>query len=173
MKWVGIFFAGLVGVIGLMALAGYFMPREHVASRKAHFKQKPEAIWPLLAEPAMATSWRTDIVSVEMLPDQNGHAMWKEKWRNGTVLLMERTEFQPQKRLQTRIANTDLAFGGTWTFELQAEGDGSQLRITENGIVNNVIFRFLSRVVFGQTGSIEGFLRLAGAKFGETVTPED
>ena len=173
MKWVGIFFAGLVGLIGLMALIGYFMPREHVASRKAHFKQKPEAIWPLLAEPAMATSWRTDIVSVEMLPDQNGHAMWKEKWRNGTILLMERTEFHPQTRLQTRIANTDLAFGGTWTFELQADGDGSQLRITENGIVNNVIFRFLSRVVFGQTGSIEGFLRLAGAKFGETVTPEE
>ena len=173
MKWMAVILGGLIGLLGLMALLGYFMPREHVASRKARYKQKPDAIWPLIADPEGLPGWRTDVVGVEMLAEQNGHAMWKEKWRNGTVLLMERTEFVAQTRVQTRIANTDLAFGGTWTFELQADGEGSQLRITENGYVNNVIFRFLSRVVFGQTGSIEGFLRLAGTKFGESVTPEE
>ena len=68
---------------------------------------------------------------------------------------------------------SDLPFGGTWTFELSPQGKESELRITEDGFVSNTLFRFLARFVFGHTGSMEGFLRQLGAKFGEQTVVED
>jgi hypothetical protein len=65
------------------------------------------------------------------------------------------------------MADKNAPFGGTWTFEIAPAGNGSELRITEDGEVYNVIFRFMSRFVFGYAGSIEGFFRDLGKKFGE------
>ena len=67
----------------------------------------------------------------------------------------------------TRIADRSLPFGGTWTYEITAEAGGSALRITEEGEVYNVIFRFMARFVFGYTATMEGVLRDAGRRFGE------
>jgi hypothetical protein len=53
-----------------------------------------------------------------------------------------------------------------------SEGDGAALRVTEDGEVYNVIFRFMSRFVFGQTGTIERYLKDLGKKFGEQVEIE-
>lgn len=50
--------------------------------------------------------------------------------------------------------------------------EGADLRIHEDGEVYNVIFRFLSRFILGYHGSIEGFLRNLGVKFGQPVRIE-
>jgi hypothetical protein len=74
----------------------------------------------------------------------------------------------------TKIADPDLPFGGTWTYELTpAPGGGTRLAITERGNVKNVVFRFMSRYVFGYTATLDGFLRALGKKGGEDVTPQD
>ena len=72
----------------------------------------------------------------------------------------------------TRIADKGLPFGGTWTLEITSEAGGAALRITEDGEIYNVIFRFMARYVFGYTSTIEGFLRDLGKKVGETVEIE-
>jgi len=71
-----------------------------------------------------------------------------------------------------RIAEPGLPYGGVWTFEIAPAGEGAELRIHEDGEVYNVVFRFLSRFVFGYYGSIEGFLRNLGTKLGEPVRIE-
>ena len=55
----------------------------------------------------------------------------------------------------------------TWTFELAADADGTRVTLTERGEVDNPIFRFLSRFVFGQTGTIDSCLRALEAKFAQ------
>ena len=40
-----------------------------------------------------------------------------------------------------------------------ASGSGTRVSITERGEVYNPIFRFLSRFVFGHTGTMETYLR--------------
>ena len=71
------------------------------------------------------------------------------------------------------IADKKLPYGGTWTYELSSDGTGSSVRITENGEIYNVIFRFVARFFMGYTSSIDTYLADLGRKFGETVTIED
>ena len=52
------------------------------------------------------------------------------------------TEAIPPRRLVTRIADPNLPWGGTWTTEITPAPGGSVMRITEDGYVNNPLFRF-------------------------------
>jgi hypothetical protein len=71
---------------------------------------------------------------------------------------MEHVERQPPRRLVTRIADADLPFGGTWTFELAPEEGGTRVTITERGEIRNPIFRAVARYVFGYGATMEAFL---------------
>jgi hypothetical protein len=88
----------------------------------------------------------------------------------GSDTKVEIVEREVPRRLMTRIPPGG-PFGGTWTFEL-ASANGTTLTITERGEVYNVIFRFLSRFVFGHYGMQEKFLRSVGARLHETAIPE-
>ena len=86
--------------------------------------------------------------------------------------MYELVEDRAPSRRVTRIADKNLPFGGTWTYEITPAAEGSELRITEDGEVYNVIFRFMAKYVFGYTGSIEGVFRDLGKKFGEQPQTE-
>ena len=64
----------------------------------------------------------------------------------------------PLVRKVTRVADPELPYGGTWTFELEPEGSGTRLTITERGQIHNPIFRVIARFVFGYAATIEGYL---------------
>jgi hypothetical protein len=77
------------------------------------------------------------------------------------------------KRIAVRIADRNLPFGGTWSFDIApVQGGGSELRISEDGEIYNTIFRFMARFFFGYTASIEGYLRDLGTKFSQAVEIE-
>jgi len=77
-----------------------------------------------------------------------------------------RTESIPPKRLVSRIADTNLPFGGSWTYEITDDiADRTVLTITEDGDVYNPIFRFASRFVMGQTATIDRYLADVEKKF--------
>ncbi|MGA7237282.1 MAG: hypothetical protein WBY44_16470 [Bryobacteraceae bacterium] len=164
MKW-------LMLIVGLVALAaviisavGAALPVKHRASRKARFHQPPQAIYAVVSGPP---DWRPDVKASGPLPDANGRKRWWERDAHGEKIGYELIEDSPS-RLVTRIAGDRLPFGGTWTIEIApASPTESEVRVTEDGEIYNVIFRFLSRFVFGYAGSIEAYLRNLGAKFGE------
>ena len=159
--------AVLVGAVVVIAGVGALLPKGHVATRSARFRQAPEAIWAVLADRAGAPSWRPDVRSVEVLPPRDGRAVWRETWKDGDQILFEETEAVPPRRMVTRIADPNLPFGGRWIIEISPADGGSTVRITEDGEVYNPIFRFLTRFVFGPTGTIEAFLKALRRKFGE------
>ena len=74
---------------------------------------------------------------------------------------------QQERRELLPLDVVSLGLGGTWTYEIRPEEDGSTLTITENGSVSNLFFRFMSRYVFGYTATIETYLVDLGHKFGE------
>jgi hypothetical protein len=124
-----------------------------------------------MADPLQSASWRTDLRSVERLPERDGRLVWREVARNGDALALERVEDDPPRRRVVRIADPSLPFGGTWTYALESDGDGTRLTITEDGFVGNPVFRFLARFVFGHGGTLESYLKLLGRRFGEDVVP--
>ena len=168
MKWVLFSIAALVLLVGAMAIVGAMLPRGHRATRRARFKQTPEAIYAAISGPP---EWRSDLKNFGALPNKDGRKQWWEE-AQGQKITYELVEDTPPARRVTRIADKNLPFSGTWTLEIARESDATALRITEEGEVYNVIFRFMSRFIFGQTGTMERYLKDLGKKFGETVTIE-
>jgi uncharacterized protein YndB with AHSA1/START domain len=164
MKWVlivvGVFMAAVVVVVAIGAL----LPKAHVVSRSTRFRRPPQTIWDTITGPP---DWRPEIRAFEKLPPHDGRRTWKETDAHAQTITYEAIEETPPTRLLTRIADTGLPFGGTWTYEIAPKGDGSTLKITEAGEVYNPIFRFVSRFVFGHSATIEAYLKALHAKLGD------
>ncbi|MGH9671612.1 MAG: SRPBCC family protein [Bryobacteraceae bacterium] len=165
MKWVLIVLASVVGLVAITAVIGLMLPKEHTATRMLRLKQPPDKVWEAITAYEAMPSWRTGLASVERLPDRNGHAVWKEKV-DGFEIPLEDIAVEPPRRLVRRIADSNLPFGGTWTYEITPTTEGSTIRITEDGFVNNPFFRVMSRFM-DQAATMTGFLNALAAKFGE------
>ncbi len=171
MKWLLWIGGGLAAIVGLAAAIGAMLPVRHTASRKARYRVAPDALYAVLAGPP---DWRTGVKSFGVLPEEDGRKRWWEEDTHRQKITFELMEARPPQRLQVRIADRKLPFGGTWSFDIApASGGGSELRIREDGEIYNVIFRFMARTFFGYTASIEGYLRDLGAKFGQAVEIEE
>jgi uncharacterized protein YndB with AHSA1/START domain len=148
--------AVLVAVVLAVVAAGFMLPVGHVASRSETFTQPPVQVFAALTDVESFPKWRSDVQAVNVLA-AGPPKRWREQGDNGDITF-EVVEAQPPSRLVSRIADTDLAFGGTWTYELVPEGSGTRLTITERGEVHNPVFRFMSRFVFGHTATMKQFL---------------
>jgi hypothetical protein len=165
MKWLWIIGGTLVLLLAVIAIVGAMLPQSHHATRQARFRQRPENIYSVLAGPP---DWRTGMKEFGKLPD----GKWWEQDSHGQKITFELVEDRPPTRRVVRIADKSLPFGGTWTFEIAPQAEGCAVRITEDGEIYNVIFRFVARFFMGYTSSIEGYLRDLGRKFGESIQIE-
>jgi len=166
MKWVLWIFLVLAGILVIITVIGWLLPKAHTVTRAARFRQPPETIWKAITDIDAMLSWRQGLKSIKHLPNQNGLPAWVETSDSGTIPF-ETVISQPPLKLVVRIADPKLPFGGTWTYEITAVPEGSGLRIREDGEIYNPIFRFLSRFVFGYSGTMETYLKSLAKKFGE------
>jgi uncharacterized protein YndB with AHSA1/START domain len=173
MKYVLIAVAVIAVLILIVVIVGALLPEKHTATAEASFHQPPSAIWQAITDYAKFPDWRTSVSRVQPLSPLNGNPSWIEFDAHANAIPYEVVDSAPPQRLVTRIADSKLPFGGTWTYEITPTTTGSTLRITENGEVHNVIFRFMSRFVFGQRSTIDAYLKALGTKFGETTELKD
>ena len=163
MKWL-ILVPGVIAVaVVVIAIAGSMLPVKHHASRRARFGRPAAEVYAVISGPP---EWRPDVKAAGALPDVDGRRRWWEQDAHGKKITYEMLENSPS-RVITRIADTNLPYGGTWTVEIAPTQSGVEVRVTEDGEVYNVIFRFLARYAFGYNGTIETYLRNLGAKLGE------
>ncbi len=161
----------LIAAIILMVLIGSGLPREHVAARVAIFHRSPTELYAVASDFATMASWRSGLQKVEILPSRDGQVCYREMSPRRALTYLV-TANDPGKKLELKIIDEGLPFGGTWTIEFAPAPEGGSVRITEHGEVSNALFRFLSRFVFGYTSSMDTYLRDLGKKFGENVTPQ-
>src|SRR5271169_2213158 len=128
MKIVVWVFLGIGGLLILVTVIGWLLPRDHVATRIGRYRQPPEAIWPAITDVDAMPAWREGLKSVKHLLDRKGLPEHVEVTSSGT-LPYETVEMTPPQKLVTRIADPKLPFGGTWTFEISPVADGATLRI--------------------------------------------
>ena len=157
MKLVLIIVGILAFVVALVAIIGALLPRQHQASRSVVLPASPADVYRTLTDYASHPTWRKDVKRVEILDAVDGHTRFREHGPHGAVTYQVVREV-PGRLLVTEIADRDLGYSGSWTYALTPEGNGTRLTITENGEVSNVIFRFMSRFVFGQTKTMETYL---------------
>jgi hypothetical protein len=72
---------------------------------------------------------------------------------------------EPPRLLVARIADPDLPFGGTWTYDIAPAGGGSRVTITEDGEIYNPLFRFVARFILGYEGTIASYLAALEKRF--------
>lgn len=171
MRWLVIAVAALAGIVALMALIGALVSRDHRATSTISLRQSPDSVWKVVRDLGNITSWWPAMQKAERLPDRDGHEVWRQKLSGFDVPIIV-LESSPPRRLVTQIDPTaGGAFGGTWTYELTPDSAGTRISVTEAGWISNPIFRFMSRFLFGYYGSLDGYVKALGKRFGETVQP--
>ena len=175
MKLLIIIIAVLVAAVallaGIVAIIGSRLPKSHVASRSILLHQAPQNVYRVIRDVGSTPAWRPDVKRVEVEPQQAGPLHFREVGKNGTVNY-ELTEDVPAERMVTRIRDTDLGYSGQWTYVLAPENGGARVTIREDGEVSNVLFRFMSRYVFGHTATIDSYLTALAKHFGEDAVPQ-
>jgi hypothetical protein len=152
---------GVVLIAILVTAVGYALPQDHVAIENALLPAKPQELFERIIDVRRYPDWRRDVSTVELVSGEP--LRWRER-SGGDTITYEVVERTSPTRLVVRIADPDLPFGGTWTYDLRAEGEGTRLTITERGEVYNPVFRFMSRFVFGHSASIEQTLEALAAR---------
>ena len=161
---------GLVVIGGIVALIGSRLPKAHVASRSILLHRSPQEVYAVVRDFASAPRWRSDVKQIEVDAQQGRPVYFREVGKHGTTNY-ELVEDVPAQRMVTRIRDTDLGYSGQWTYMFAVENGGTRLTIREDGEVSNVLFRFMSRYVFGHTATIDSYLTSLAKHFGENATP--
>ena len=158
--------AGLV-LVGLLVVAGGIvyaygttLPVHHTASVTAVVPASPEAVFDLIRDPVHGPRWRADVARVEM----QGLTRWVEHGED--VLTFEvRVAERPHRFVTEVVEHPD--FGGTWTWELAPEGDGTRVHLTEDGEVYSPLFRGVMTLMSWESANIETRLQELDAAFAD------
>jgi len=170
MKIALILVAAVIALVLVVLLIGAALPREHVVSRHAVLHRSADELYKVVRDFHSAPTWRPDLERVEVIPASDNRVRFREHGKNGAVTY-ELVEDQPDKEMVTRIVDEDLGYSGTWTYSFTKEADGIRVEITERGDVPNILFRFMSRFVFGHSATIEQYLAALSRRFGEESPP--
>jgi hypothetical protein len=162
---IGIALAFVV-VVGVAVLIGSRLPRAHVASRSIVLHRSPPEVYALVRDFESAPKWRADVKHVEIETRAGGPVYFREEGTNDTVNY-ELVRDVPNELIVTRILDTDLGYSGRWTYTFAVENTGTRVTIREDGEVSNVLFRFMSRYVFGHTATMDSYLKSLAKHFGE------
>jgi hypothetical protein len=163
-----LYIAGAIAaLIAVLVIIGSLLPRDHTATRCAHFHKPADTVFAIVTGPG---DWRPELAKWERLDDRH---FVETTRRGGHRMRMEVLELKAPTRYVTRIDDPSLPFGGTWTFEITPAGGGCSLRIREEGFVSNPIFRFISHYFMGHHATMETYLRSLGTHLGQAVRLEE
>ena len=159
--------AVVVGLLGLLA----FMRRDHRVELVASYENTtPGAVWRLLTDHAAEPAWLPAFGSVVREPDIGGHAVWTHSSPDQafrfTVMTITAIPEQRYERILLRDRQPwNQSWDGRWVFELEPQGSGTQLRITEYGWTDGFPFFIQQRVL----GSPDAFLKFYAETIGQTL----
>lgn len=167
LRWTLIILGSLLAILLLISLVGWLTPREHVAGAELRLDQPPDTVWSVVRDVEAYPDWWSYVSAADMRQATDGRTRYVMRDRHGQEVPYEVVESHPPRRLVMRIADDDLPFGGSWTYEVEPAEGGSLVRITENGNVENPLFRFMARFVFGYHAAMESYLEALARRFGE------
>lgn len=132
---------GALAAVALVAVAltllatatfvGSRLPVAHRVIRTARYAEPIARVWDAVSDPSTA--------------------------RELGVARIEQAAPVPGRVLVRRVVG-DRAFGGTWTFELEPDGSGTRVTVTEDGEIYSPLFRFVARFVLGPTRTVDSYL---------------
>jgi hypothetical protein len=161
-------FLAVVAATVVAAGIGLGLEPTHSATRQAVYAQTPDEVWEVITRFDQTPQWRTDVDAVEI--ESGAPIRFVEMGPQGPLPL-EVTEQERPHKLVLLAADASLPFSGRWTFELAPVEGGTRLTITEQGSIDNPLFRFMARVFGDPAATTTTYLVDLGHRLGEEVTP--
>jgi len=155
---------GLVGLIVLGAYAdGATMPVDHSISVTGTVAAPPAKVFGLITNIAAGPTWRPEVKTVTVLPQDNTRDAWIEDLGSGEQMKFLATTTvppDPAGHALRKVETKEADYGGTWTYDLSAGPDPNTttLKITEDGYVKPPIYRFMMAHVFGPTKNLQDYM---------------
>jgi|SRR5919108_908643 uncharacterized protein YndB with AHSA1/START domain len=161
----------LVVLFDIGLLLGMRLPREHTAVRTMRMGAPRQAVWQAITDFAKQPEWRSNLKSVERLPDRNGLQVWRENYKHMGSETLITEQFIPPTYLVRTIADDRGPVSGSWEFSLLTNpvGGGTAITLTERGQVRNPFVRFVANDIL-RYRYMDEYLRQLAAKFGEKPT---
>lgn len=153
MKWLLRILLVLIGIVAIVYVVGLCLPRQHTAMMSAVIPASVDQVWKRITTVADFPRWRKDMTSIQIVND----SQWVEN-AGSMHVPMRMGERDSLKRAVVVINSNDLPFGGEWVYELQPQGNSTQVTITENGEVRQPFFRFVSAFIMGRTATMRKYL---------------
>jgi hypothetical protein len=162
LKFLGLCAAAAV----VMVVVGAGMAPRHVVTRRRSFAAPPERVWSALLSIRQLPIDRSDLRAVDQgtatpPPDTIAVA--------GSPVKIQIDTFRPPRSLVVKTVEPDVAWGGTWTFELELESAQiTKLTVTEEAEVRSRLLRFAVRTLGLEDSLVDGIFRAIKRKLVET-----
>lgn len=151
-------------LVGLLALAGLILyligrslPERHTSRVTVVLPIARPAAWAVITDYAKIPEWWPDVKGIRLETRPNGEVWaWNKDAHNREIAFRTKEETAPSK-LVREIMGDDLPFGGTWTFDLAARGERTELTITEDGFIKPPLFRAIAQYFIGLDRTMKSF----------------
>ncbi len=160
----------LVGLVlllaGMLGIIGSFIPVSHTATMTVTVAMPRDQVWALIDDVAGFPKWLPNIDKVEILPDHDGHRVFKQsQGRNAFVL--EETVKTPPSVVTRTITDVNAMFTGSWEHRFEEAGPGrTRITVNETGTVPSPIPRAITRLAVGYDYYLNKFGEALKAKCG-------
>jgi hypothetical protein len=172
-QWLLVAVAAVVLVLlGLMA----FLRRDHRVELVVTYpKSSPRAVWRLLTEHASEPGWLNAFGTVTREADIGGHEVWTHTTPDQAFTFRLMTVSAIAERRYERLLLRDnqprsQSWDGRWIYELQPQGSGTVLRITEYGWTDGFPFFITQRVLANPDAFLKHYATMIGRALDDTPT---
>lgn len=159
-------------LLGIAALIGSRLPKTHVAASRLRLDVPLDEVWRVVTDFSEYPKWRPGLKRVDAGPVIDGCPTWFEYCGPGIRVQLQFGEFQPKRRLLTRLVGEKLPIYGAWSYDFLEENGETVLTITEQDKVYNPILRFFTRIVFPHHAAMDVFLISLARHLGVAGQPE-
>lgn len=122
-------FAATLTFLATATFVGSRLPAAHRVSRTARYAEPVARVWEAVSDPRIGFG--------------------AHRFEQATPV--------PGRVLIRRIVG-EAELQGTWTYELEPDGSGTRLTITEDAEIRSALFRFVSRFALGRGRSLDAYL---------------
>ena len=149
----------IVGVVVIFTLTGVLLPKQHIVTYSHHFERAPEELWDVITSVRLYPQWKPDTQYVQVLKENDGAPqVWIESDDNGVKTTYAVKNSLEPVSWEIHVTDPEIPPGGNWLFELEPNGNGTDLSITETATVKNPLSRFFDRFLVGYTRGIKSYV---------------
>lgn len=145
----GVVGSGLAVVFILVGLNywGSRFPESNSIHKTITVSADSRLVWELLKNPQRVTEWNPIVVDTSKVLENGLESQWREHYKTGDKLVVTYHIDDVTHQVTKSISDPDFPFQGHWIFQIQANGDRTQVNVEEQLKMPHPVARLVRRVL--------------------------